>query len=78
MPAALGAVILRALAKRPADRWPTALALGEAIRSAAGTEALDAVPILDPATREAWLRGGPQPIADAIAHLSAAQTAGAA
>ena len=41
---------------------------------AAGTAAPEAVPIFDPATRDAWLRAGPQPIADAIAHLTSATT----
>ncbi len=32
------------------------------------------MPPFDQATREVWLRGGPQPIADAIAHLTSAAT----
>ena len=37
VPAPLREVILRALAKAPDDRWPTAVALGEAIQRASGT-----------------------------------------
>jgi len=44
-------VILRALAKSPEARWPTALAFGEAVRGAVGGAAPEAVPILDPVTR---------------------------
>jgi len=74
VPAALREVIMRALAKAPADRWPTALAFGEAIQRAAGTTAPEAVPPFDPRTRETWMATGPQPIADAIAHLTSATT----
>ena len=55
-------------------RWPTAVAFAEAIQRAAGTTSAETVPIFDPATREAWLHSGPQPIADALAHLTAATT----
>ena len=74
VPAAISEVIARALAKEPGARWPTALAFGEAMRSAIGGVAPEAVPILDPATRDAWFRGGPQPLADAIARLARAST----
>jgi tRNA A-37 threonylcarbamoyl transferase component Bud32 len=74
VPAGLREVIVRALAKQPGERWPTAVAFGEAIQRAAGTTAPEAVPPFDPATRETWLRAGPQPIADAIAHLTSATT----
>ncbi len=67
-------VILRALAKQPDARWPTALAFGEAVRSAVGGAAPEAVPILDPGVRDIWVRNGPQPIADAVAHLASAST----
>ncbi|MEO8839923.1 MAG: protein kinase [Kofleriaceae bacterium] len=74
VPAPLREVILRALAKAPDDRWPTAVALGEAIQRASGTTVSEAVPVFDPVVRDTWLRGGPQPIADAIAHLTSATT----
>ena len=74
VPAAVGDAIMRALEKEPEARWPTALAFGEAIQRAAGTGAAEVVPIFDPYTRDVWLRAGPQPIADAIAHLAAATT----
>ena len=32
------------------------------------------VPIFDPITRDVWMRGGPQPIADAVAHLASSST----
>jgi tRNA A-37 threonylcarbamoyl transferase component Bud32 len=74
VPVALADAILRALAKRPDDRWATALAFGEAVRFAVGVAAPEAVPIFDPYTRDVWLRAGPQPIADAIARIAAAAT----
>ncbi|HEV7556471.1 MAG TPA: serine/threonine-protein kinase, partial [Kofleriaceae bacterium] len=73
-PAAIAQVVLRALAKRPQDRWQTALAFAQAVRRAVGGSPPEVVPILDPATRDTWIEDGPQPIADAIAHLAAATT----
>jgi serine/threonine protein kinase/WD40 repeat protein len=73
VPAALTAVLARALAKRPADRFPSVLAFAEAVRAAAGLRlAADLLPRLDDDLRAeiAWL---PQPIADAIAVLEAAR-----
>jgi tRNA A-37 threonylcarbamoyl transferase component Bud32 len=66
--------VMRALAKSADARWQSAIAFGEAIRNAAGVTAPEIVPILDPSLREAWLRAGPQPIADAIVHLTSATT----
>jgi len=74
VPIAIAEVIGRSLAKQPAARWASALSFGEAMRRAVGGGAPEAVPILDPATRDAWFRGGPQPIADAIARLARAAT----
>ncbi|MBL0218183.1 MAG: serine/threonine-protein kinase PknK [Myxococcales bacterium] len=74
IPAALATVILRALAKRPEARWQTAVELGEAVRGAIGSAATESVPIFDPVVREVWVRGGPQPIADAVAHVASATT----
>lgn len=74
VPAPLGEAIVRAMAKRPEDRWPTAVAFGDAIRRGAGTAAPEAVPIFDPTMRATWIAGGPQPIADAVARLTSATT----
>jgi serine/threonine protein kinase/WD40 repeat protein len=73
VPAALSAVIARAVAKRPAERFPSALAFAAAVRAAAGLRfAAEALPRLPDELRAelAWL---PQPIADAIAELEAAR-----
>jgi tRNA A-37 threonylcarbamoyl transferase component Bud32 len=74
VPTPVAKAILTALAKRPEDRWPTALAFGEAVRTAVGGVAAEAVPILDAAVRAAWTTRGPQPIADAVAQLARAAT----
>ncbi len=74
LPARITEVVMRALAKRPDARWPSALALGDAMQRAVGGVAPEAVPLFDPVTRDAWIRGGPQPIADAVAHLASATT----
>ncbi len=67
-------VVMRAMAKQPAARWPSALAFGDAMRAAIGGGVPEAVPIFDPAVREVWVRGGPQPLADAVARLARATT----
>ncbi|HMG19754.1 MAG TPA: serine/threonine-protein kinase, partial [Kofleriaceae bacterium] len=72
-PAALAEVLGRALAKRPAERFASALAFAEAVRGAAGLRiSAEALPRLDDELRAeiAWL---PQPIADAVAELEAAR-----
>ena len=74
VPPGIADAIYRALQKDPNARWPTAIAFSDAIRSAANTAAPEVVPLFDPGTRDAWLRAGPQPIADAVAHLAAATT----
>jgi tRNA A-37 threonylcarbamoyl transferase component Bud32 len=70
----LADAVMRALEKDPAKRWPTAVAFADAVRRAVGTSATEAVPLFDPSTRDAWLAAGPQPIADALAHLTSATT----
>ncbi|MCX5746416.1 MAG: hypothetical protein NT062_28395 [Proteobacteria bacterium] len=74
VPRHLADAILHALAKDPDARWPTALAFGEAVQRAVGGAVVEVVPIFEPATRETWTRGAPQPIADAVAHLAGATT----
>ncbi|HSN29860.1 MAG TPA: protein kinase, partial [Kofleriaceae bacterium] len=74
VPAPLADAITRALAKKPEDRWQTALAFGDAIRRGVGTAVPENVPIFDAAARDAWLARGPQPIADAVARLTGATT----
>ncbi|HEY0254134.1 MAG TPA: serine/threonine-protein kinase, partial [Kofleriaceae bacterium] len=71
VPILLRDAIGKALAKAPGDRWPTAVAFGEAIQKASGAVVSEAVPAFDPG---AWLRSGPQPIADVLAQLVAATT----
>ncbi|HUS32117.1 MAG TPA: serine/threonine-protein kinase [Kofleriaceae bacterium] len=70
----LADVIMKALAKQPEQRWQTAVAFAEAVQRAVGTPVTEAVPLFDPATRDAWLSAGPQPIADAVAHVTSATT----
>ncbi len=73
VPPALGDAILRALEKDPNRRWQSAMGFAEALRRAGGAGPPETVPIFDPIARDAWLRG-PQPIADAVAHLTSATT----
>jgi WD40 repeat protein/serine/threonine protein kinase len=71
---ALDRVFQRALAKRPGDRWASALELSAAFRSASGlgSTAPD-LPKLDETVREAWLARAPQPLAESIAALDGAR-----
>jgi WD40 repeat protein/serine/threonine protein kinase len=66
----------RALAKRPEDRWGSALELAAALRAASGlgTGSAD-LPKLDETTRDAWLADAPQPLAESIAALEGARNA---
>jgi tRNA A-37 threonylcarbamoyl transferase component Bud32 len=70
----LAKIVMRAVEKDPQERWQTAMELSEAIHRITGAPAAEAVPIFDPPTRDAWLRAGPQPIADAVAQLTSATT----
>jgi tRNA A-37 threonylcarbamoyl transferase component Bud32 len=72
--APLAEIVGRALAKQPAERWPTAVAFADALVRGAGATVKESVPLFDPLTRDAWLAAGPQPIADAVAHLTSATT----
>lgn len=73
--AALHPIIARAMAKRPAERYTSALAFAHALRDAAGVslEASD-LPQLDALTRDEIMLSAPQAIAQAVAQLDAAQT----
>ena len=74
LPRELDAVIARAMAKQPGDRYATALELAAAFRAASGV-ARDptALPRLDEALRGELLAGAPQPLAEAVAMLDAAR-----
>ena len=75
LPAALDAVLARAMAKDPADRFASALELAAAFRLASGVIDVAApLPALEDEVREAALAGAPQPIAEAVAALAAART----
>jgi WD40 repeat protein len=73
LPADLNAVIARAMAKRPAQRFPNALELAAAFRAGSGIAAdRSPLPQLDEAVREQATTRAPQPIAEAVAALEVA------
>jgi WD40 repeat protein/tRNA A-37 threonylcarbamoyl transferase component Bud32 len=72
----LDAAVARALAKRPRDRYATALELGAALSAAAGASA--APPMLDAALVERWGSRAPEPLAELVVALSSARTIGEA
>ncbi len=76
LPPALDAVIAKAMAKKSADRYATALELGAALRQAAALD-VDAVklPELDPFLREEMLANAPQPLAEAVAAFDGVRNA---
>jgi WD40 repeat protein len=75
-PPALDAFFRRALAKRPDDRFASALELAAAFREATGVARSPSdLPRLDDAARVAWLADAPQPVAEAIASLDNARNA---
>ncbi|MBK9071535.1 MAG: protein kinase [Myxococcales bacterium] len=68
-------VLHKAMAKRPKDRYASAVEFGNALRDASGLS-IDAVnlPSVDPITRDEVLVGAPQPVAESVAALDAART----
>jgi WD40 repeat protein/serine/threonine protein kinase len=75
LPEALSDAIIHALAKKAADRFPTALAFSEAMLATSGISADSFnLPGLDELTRDEVLVHGPQPIAEAVSAYEAART----
>ncbi|WP_354697798.1 serine-threonine kinase [Paraconexibacter sp. AEG42_29] len=75
VPAALGAVVARALAKDPADRYPSAGDLGRAMQAAVGQAPAPVTPERTVATGAAAPHGGEPPV-DELTMASPAPAAG--
>ncbi len=76
LPAELSAVVTRALAKKPQDRYATAIELAAAVREAAGLRVDPAqLPQLPDTLRESLIASAPQPLAEAVAVLEASRSA---
>ncbi len=75
-PPPLDAVIARAMAKRPEDRFASALELASAFRAASGiAEELEGLPRLDDTLRIEVLGRAPRPLARAVSALHTARNA---
>lgn len=75
-PAALDEVLAKAMAKKQEDRFATAIEFAAAFREAAGmVEVKTPLPQLEEFLRENLLTSAPQPLATAVANLSAARNA---
>jgi WD40 repeat protein/tRNA A-37 threonylcarbamoyl transferase component Bud32 len=73
LPEAVYAVLARATAKQPRERYASVAELAHALKAAAGLdETRISLPLLDEAHHPTWLLGAPQPLAEAVAALEAA------
>src|SRR5262249_3379369 len=76
LPVELDPVLAKAMAKRPADRFTSAIEFANAVRAASGlADERPPLPQLDQGLREAWMSEAPQPLAEAVAALGAARNA---
>ncbi|MEM9492975.1 MAG: serine/threonine-protein kinase, partial [Myxococcota bacterium] len=75
LPEELDGVLARSMAKRPDDRFPTALDLASSLARAAGVKARSGfrLPQQSAAIRANWVARAPQPLAETIAALSSSQ-----
>jgi WD40 repeat protein len=79
LPDGIHPFLQRAMAKKSAERFPSALELASALRAAAGlSDDRAGVPQLDEAVRETAIALGPQPLAESVSALEAARSIGQA